>query len=51
MVTTRGFYNLKKKGRYLIFIYTIDIKRKIDLKAIKGITYGTYGSEFVLHVN
>lgn len=40
MITSRGFYNMKGK----------DIKRKIDLKNIKAITYGAYGSEFVLHI-
>jgi len=40
MVTTKAFYNLKGK----------DVKRKIDVKKIKGITVGTFGSEFVLHV-
>lgn len=40
MITTRSFYNLKGT----------DIKRKIDQRKIKGITVGTLGGEFVVHV-
>jgi len=40
MITNRAFYNLKGKT----------IKRKIDLSAIKAITVGRFGKEFILHI-
>lgn len=40
MITSKSFYNLKGKS----------IKRKIELRKIKGITVGSFGSEFVVHV-
>lgn len=40
MITNRAFWNLKDKS----------LKRKIDLRKIKGITVGSFGSEFLLHV-
>lgn len=41
MISDKCFYNLKGK----------QVKRKIDLSSIKGITIGMYGNEFVIHVN
>jgi len=40
LITNKAIYNLKGNS----------MKRKIDLKKLKGITVGTLGSEFVLHV-
>jgi|NOAtaT_6_FD_contig_31_5185068_length_718_multi_3_in_0_out_0_2 serum/glucocorticoid-regulated kinase 2 len=40
MVTSKGVYNLDKK----------DVKRKIEMKKVTGITVGVPGSEFVIHV-
>lgn len=40
LISDKSFYNLEKKT----------IKRKIDLSAIKAITVGAYGYEFIIHI-
>ena len=41
LITNKGIYNLKKK----------ELKRRIDIKSIKGITIAKQSDEFVIHCN
>ena len=41
IITDKGIYNLKKK----------DLKRRIDIKSIKGITISKTSDELVIHCN
>lgn len=51
LITNKGIYNLKKKGKKLKFLIFKELKRRFEISSIRGITIAKPTDEFVIHGN
>ena len=55
LVTTKAIYNISKQNimtqMIAIFSSSFQVKRKIDIAKLSGITVSDMSSEFIIHIN